>query len=373
MSTSRAKSAQKYESIQNKIFLARIILIAGLLGVYQFSGASQALAVGLENRFGEAWYLINALYILVSILGFASLLFPLTFYSEFLLEHRFEQSNQDLKSWVTDYIKSLLIDLLVAVIFFGVIYTLLHFAPQTWWIYACGFYVLFAVVLSIIAPIYIMPLFNKFTPLEESELTTKIEQIMRESGIEVVGVFKWGLEEKTKSANAAFTGLGRTKRIILGDTLLEGYTQDEIIAILSHEVGHYKNKDIGKMLAIGSLMAIAGFYISDLCLHLFSQGLGFDSIANIGAMPLFIFCLFIFSLISMPLSNLHSRKCEYAADEYAVRTMNSANPLISALEKLADQNLANKTPAAWIEFLLHSHPSLGHRIERARQMELDLS
>jgi STE24 endopeptidase len=223
------------------------------------------------------------------------------------------------------------------------------------------------VVLSTIAPVLIMPLFHKFEPIEEGELAADVRGMMEESGIKVVGVFKWGLEEKTSTANAAFTGIGRTRRIILGDTLLSGYSKEEILAILAHEVGHYKNHDILRLTTVQSLLAVLGFYIAHLCLSKLVGFYGLAGVDDIGAAPIFIFSLFVFSLISMPFTNMHSRQREFAADAYAIEKIGSPDALVSAFEKLADQNLSNKEPSAWVEFLLHSHPSISRRIERARQ------
>jgi STE24 endopeptidase len=295
-------------------------------------------------------------------------MFPLSYYSGHVLEHHYELSNESFGEWFADFIKSLLIDLVLATVLFSVVYALLRWIPGWWWLLATLFYILFAVVISTVAPVVIMPLFHKFEPLEEGDLTEAVRAMMEAAGIRVVGVFKWGLEAKTNTANAAFTGIGRTKRIILGDTLLAGYSKQEILAILAHEVGHYKNRDMLRLMLTSSVLALIGFYVAHHCLTGLSGLLGFDAIYDIGAAPLFIFSLFVFSLVSMPFANMHSRRREFAADAYAIRAMGSSDALVSAFEKLADQNLSNKEPAAWAEFLLHSHPSISRRIERARNL-----
>jgi STE24 endopeptidase len=284
-----------------------------------------------------------------------------------VLEHHYALSNETFGDWFSDFVKSLLIDLALATVLFSVIYALLRWMPGWWWLFATIFYILFAVVLSTLMPVVIMPLFHKFDPLEEGDLTTAVRKMMDDAGIKVVGVYKWGLAEKTSTANAAFAGFGRTKRIILGDTLLSGYSQEEILAILAHEVGHYKNRDTLRLMLTSSVLALIGFYVSHLCLTGLSGLLGFTHIYDVGAAPLFIFSLFVFSLVSMPFANMHSRRREFAADAYAIEKVESPAALVSAFEKLADQNLSNKEPAPWIEFLLHSHPSMARRIARARE------
>ncbi len=361
----REALAKEYDAIHNRLFLFQILLVAALLAVFQFSGASATLADSLTARFGEShWYVVNAVYTAIAVFGFAACMFPLSYYSGHVLEHHYELSNETFGEWLGDFVKSLLIDLVLATILFSVVYALLRWMPNWWWFFATVFYILFAVVLSTLFPVVIMPLFHKFEPLEEGDLTQAVRAMMVESGIKVVGVYKWGLEAKTSTANAAFTGVGRTKRIILSDTLLSGYSQEEILAILAHEVGHYKNRDVLRLMFTSSVLAFVGFYVAHLCLTGLSGLLGIIEIYDIGASPLFIFSLFVFSLVSMPFANMHSRRREFAADAYAVAKIGSPDTLVSTFEKLADQNLSNKEPSAWVEVLLHSHPSISRRIER---------
>ena len=161
LSLSNDEKAKHYENINNWFFLLRILLSAGILAAYQLSGASAGLADGLRNSFGENWLVVNGLYIIVSIFGYTALMFPLSYYTEHVLEHHYELSNQSFGSWLGDFIKSLLIDLVLGLVFFEIIYTLLHFAPETWWFWATIFYIAFVIVLSTLFPTLIMPLFNQ--------------------------------------------------------------------------------------------------------------------------------------------------------------------------------------------------------------------
>lgn len=364
----RETMAKEYDAIHNRLFFLQILVLGILLAAYQFSGASAALAGGLSARFGDAlWYVTNAVYIVVSVFGFIACMFPFSYYSGYVLECHYGLSNESFGEWLADFIKSMVIDLLLATILFSVIYALLRWMPNLWWLAAAIFYILFAVVLSTIAPILIMPLFHKFEPLQTGELTDAVRRMMEDAGIKVVGVFKWGLGEKTNTANAAFAGFGRTKRITLGDTLLSGYTKEEILAILAHEVGHYKNRDTLRLMFTSSVLALLGFFIAHHCLKALVAFYDLSGVDNIAAAPVFIFSIFVFSLVSMPFANMHSRRREFAADAYAIQMMGSPDALVSAFEKLANQNLSNKEPVPWIEFLLHSHPSISRRIKHARQ------
>ncbi|MEI6892029.1 MAG: M48 family metallopeptidase [Pontiella sp.] len=367
LKTQREELAKEYDALQNRLFLIQIIGLATLLAVYQFSGASAALAHGLAQRFGDGlWYVTNACYMAVSIFGFAAFMMPLSYYSGHVVEHYYELSDETFGDWMTYFIRSLMIDLVLATLLFSVIYALLRVIPGWWWAAAAVFYILFAVVLSSIVPVIIMPLFHTFEPLEEGALTDAIRKMMTEAGIDGVGIFRWGFEGQTATANTAFFGFGKNRRIILDDTLLSGYSQEEILAILAHEIGHYKNKDSLRLMLASSVLALLGFFVAHHCMVWMTAFFGLGPIYNIAAAPAFIFSLFIFSLVSMPVANMHSRHREFAADAYAIESLGASAALISAFEKLADQTLSNKEPAAWVEFLLHSHPSMARRIDRAR-------
>lgn len=361
--------ARRYESLHNRLFLLRAALTLGLVWAYLLTGASAALAAGLRARFGGWWPLVNGLYTLITLFGFSALMFPLSYFSDYVIERRYGLSHQSPEGWFLDYLKTLGLELLLGVVFFSVLYALLRWLPGSWWVWATVFYVFFAVVLSSLAPVLILPLFHRIEPLDQPELVAAAEAQARQAGVRVLGVFRWGLEEKTETANAALAGLGRTRRILLGDTLLKGYSRDEILSILAHELGHYRHRDIARLIAAGTILAALGFFAAQAALKGLVAGFGFAGPADIASFPLMIVCLFLFSLIAMPFSNAYSRRRELAADAYAVRATGSAGPLVSALNKLAAQNLAVRRPAAWLEFLLYSHPSIDRRIEQAQAAE----
>ncbi|AKJ64766.1 M48 family metalloprotease [Kiritimatiella glycovorans] len=359
------EKARQYERMQHTLFAVKIIAGAALLAAYQLSGMSETLAAGLRLRFG-AWPVVNGAYILISVFGMAAILFPLSYYGDFVLEHQFGMSRQRFSSWMTDYLKSLAIDLVFALVFFEILYALLRWTPELWWVWATAVYVAFSVVLTAVAPALILPLFYKYEPLDRPELNRKIEAMMAAEGLDVIGVYTWGLAEKTRAANAALAGLGRSRRIILGDTLLEHYDEDEILAILAHELGHYRGRDTTRLIAAGTVLAAAGFYLADLALSYLLEQLAIGAVYDIAGLPVLLFCLLLFSVVSMPLSNAYSRKREFAADAFAARRTENGEALARALDKLADQNLADREPPRWIEFLLHSHPSIGRRIAAIR-------
>ena len=368
-SADRARQAREYESLHNRLFVVRLLLTALVLALFHFAGGSAQLAAGLRAHCGTWWPVTNGLYVLTAVFGFAALSFPLSFYEAYALEYRYGLSRQTFSGWVWDYVKGLIIELALALVFFEMLYALLRWAPNGWWLLATGFYVVFSVGLSAVAPVLIMPLFHKFEPLEDPELVARVTAFAQRAGLQVTGVFRWGLAEKTATANAALAGLGRTRRIILGDTLLTGYSTDEILAVLAHELGHQRHHDLTRLLVVGTALAGLGFWLLHLVLGKLVAAAGFAGAADIAGFPILVFGLFLFSLVTMPLVNGYSRRREYAADAYAVAALGAAAPLTSALEKLALQNLDDREPAAWIEFLLHSHPSIARRVAAARAVE----
>jgi len=368
-SADRSRQAREYESLHNRLFVVRLLLTTLALAGFHFAGGSAQLATGLRAHCGAWWPVTNGLYILTAVFGFAAFSFPLSFYEEYALEQRYGLSRQTFGGWLWDYLKGLLLELALALVFFEVLYALLRWAPDGWWLLATVFYVVLSVGLGAIAPVLIMPLFHKFEPLDNPELVAHVTAFAQRAGLKVTGVFRWGLAEKTATANAALAGLGRTRRIILGDTLLTGYSTDEILAVLAHELGHQRHHDLTRLLMVGTALAGLGFWLLHLILEKLVAAAGFASAADIAGFPILVFCLLLFSLVTMPLVNGYSRRREYAADAYAVATLGAATPLVGALEKLALQNLDDREPAVWLEFLLHSHPSIARRVAAARIAE----
>jgi STE24 endopeptidase len=248
-----------------------------------------------------------------------------------------------------------------------IIYAILRAYPALWWLWAAGILLVFNVILANLAPILLMPLFNKFVPLgdEHAELAERLLLLAKRSGTYVRGVFKFDMSKRTKQANAGLTGLGNTKRIIIGDTLLNEFTRDEIETVMAHELGHQVNKDIPLGIIFGSITTLIGLFLASLGLNWGVRVLGFDGTADIAAFPLFLIVLGLYGLVTMPVENGFSRWRERRADEYALSLTHNGTAYASALKRLANQNLSDAEPDAWVEWLLYSHPALGKRIAMA--------
>ena len=287
-------------------------------------------------------------------------------YYNYRLEHRYHLSNQKFRSWLRDQVKSFVVGLVLAFIVVESLYLIIRHFPQYWWAVTWLVFLGFFVLLAQIAPVVLFPIFYKFAPLENEELKQRLVRLSERAGTRVRGVYEWRLSEKSTKANAALTGLGNTRRIILADTLLHNYSPDEIEAVLAHELGHHVHKHIMKSIAVQALITFAGFWLASGVMHYSIERLHmFETLADFANLPLFVLVSTLFSVLLMPLLNAYSRYNEREADRYCFRSVPSVQPFISAMNKLAEQNLAERTPSKLVEMLFHSHPSVGKRIAAA--------
>lgn len=359
------KKSKKYNNLKLSLSIIESVLsFLILLLLVLFKGTK------ILESFVQA-YIHNeylALFVFVMVLGviLSLLLFPISFYREFLLEHKYGLSNQTLKKYFWEKIKGLMVALPILLVLLAIFYFLLKGFPSYWWFIMGTVIVFFSVILSRLAPTLIFPLFYKFVPLENEELKERIEELCTRSGMELEGLFKFDMSKNTKKANAAFTGIGKSKRIILGDTLMESLSEKEILSVLAHELGHFKLKHIWKGMALGILMNYLGLWLVDLGYSQVFQYFG-NAKHSLAALPIMALILTIFSVITGPISNIYSRKNEREADDYAAETMKTPEYLISGLNKLNEQNLGDEDPHPMVEFLFHSHPSTKGRVARLNE------
>lgn len=362
----RQLQAKRYSRISRRLMLVDLVIGAVYALAWLIFGWSTELKEALLNYTDSEWLLVagfglvfGGIYYLINL--------PLSYYSGYVLPHRFEMSTQDLKGWVTDQVKGLGVGVIIGGLILEIIYAVLRIFPDMWWLWAAGILLLFSVLLANLAPILLMPIFYKFAPLgeEHNELVERLVRLAERANTRVQGVFKFDMSRRTKAANAALTGLGNTRRIILGDTLIEKFTTDEIETVLAHELGHHVHKDIPIGMLVESLITLIGLYLASLGLNWGVEVFGFDGPADIAALPLFILVIGAYSLVTMPLGNAFSRWRERRADEYALRETGNGRAYASALTRLANQNLADADPEPWVEYLLYSHPALNKRIAMA--------
>jgi STE24 endopeptidase len=358
--------SRRYNRIKRWIGIADFALGLGLLIVLLATGWTGTLRDFAYRGASQNYSLAVFLYVLMLILIGKAIGLPLDFYG-FRLEHRFHLSNQRLRSWLWDEFKGLLIGLVLATIVGELIYALLRQVPQHWWLIAWAVFLGLIVLLAQLAPVVLFPIFYKFEPLEDEELKRRLIVLGERAGTRVRGVYRWHLSEKSKKANAALTGLGATRRIILADTLLDNYSNDEIEAVLAHELGHHVHRHILKSILVQAGITFAGFWLANEVLrYAVERRHLFETLSDFANLPLLVLVSTVLSFLLMPALNAYSRFNERQADRYCFQSVANVEPFISSMNKLAEQNLAEKTPSRWVEWFFHSHPAIAKRVAAAQ-------
>jgi STE24 endopeptidase len=357
--------ARRYNRIHRWLSIADLAVGLALLIVLLATGWNGTLRDVAYRASYQTYALAVALYVLMLMLLQKFLGSGLDYYG-FRLEHRYNLSNQKLRSWLWDETKGFLVGLILGVVVIELLYFIIRESPQYWWLIAWAVFLGLFVLMAQLAPVVLFPIFYKFEPLQNEELKARLVRLGERAGTRVRGVYKWNLSEKSKKANAALTGLGNTRRIILADTLLDSYSADEIEAVLAHELGHHVHKHILKSIAVQAGVTFVGFWAANWALHYAIERWHlFDTMSDFANLPLLILLSTVLSFLLMPALNAFSRYNERQADRYAFRSIASVAPFISSMNKLAEQNLAEKTPSAWVEWLFHSHPAISRRVAAA--------
>lgn len=319
----------------------------------------------LDRAVGESPWL--RLIAVAAIYGFALelLTLPLDFWSGFLLEHRFQLSNQSLAGWLLKRIKGYLVGAPIALGLLLGLYALLWFSDELWWVYAALGLLLFTVVMGRIAPVLILPLFYKVTPLDNADLLGRLRHLAEGTGLTIEGVYRLGLSAETKKANAALTGLGRSRRVLLGDTLLEEFSPEEIEVVFAHELGHHVYRHIVKMMALSVVLTAGGLWLVDVILRHAAPKLGYDGLADPAALPLLLLVLTVFGLLLAPAQNALSRFFERQCDQYALDRTANPDAYRSAFTRLARMNKSDPDPNRFVVWLLYDHPPIRERLAMA--------
>src|SRR5436305_7378969 len=366
----RQQKAREYARIRRQLSLVGIGIAAVAILFIFWSGLDVALRDWLQPLSWQplrSWYPLPVLlYFLVLMLGYEVLTAPLAYYGGYVLPHRYGLSTMTLPAWLADLFKGLVLSLILEALAVEVIYVLLATQPQTWWLWTALILLFFTVVMANLAPVLILPIFYKFTPLPEGELTRRLLALAERAHTRVRGVFSLQMSRKTTAANAALMGLGNTRRIVIGDTMLDRYKPDEIEVVLAHELGHHVHHDIWKLIITQSILTLGGLYLVNVVLHwaVNTQHI-YTSLADPATIPLLLALMGVFGLIVMPIGNGLSRAIEYQADEYAMQSTKMVEPFKSAMTRLANQNLSEAEPSPIIEFLFHDHPSINKRLKHA--------
>ncbi len=363
--------SQRYTKVQTQFGYITGSFNLLLVLTFWFAGGFNWLDVWVRD-FGFAELVNGLLYIGILIIAKSILSLPFSIYSTFVIEERFGFNKTTPKTFVLDLVKGLLLSLVLGIPILAAVLAFFMYTGPLAWLYAWAAVTVFTLVLQYVAPTWIMPLFNKFTPLEEGELKSEIENYTQRVDFSLTGLFVIDGSKRSSKSNAFFTGFGKNKRVALYDTLIENHTVSELVAVLAHEIGHYKKKHIIKRMVISIAHTAVLFFLLSIFLN--EQGL-FEAfyMESMSVYAGLIFFSMLYSPIEMILSifmQISSRKHEYEADAYAVETTGNPGDMISTLKKLSKDNLSNLTPHPFYVFLNYSHPPVLQRIEAIRKIEL---
>ena len=366
----RQQKAREYARIRRQLTFVGILIAAiGLLFIF-WTG----LDIGLRDQLSSlswqplaGWYPLQILvFFVVLMIGYQIISAPLSYYSGYVLPHRYGLSKLTLGGWLADLFKGLGLGLVLEICAVELVYALLAIQPNTWWLWVALAMLFFSVLMANLAPVLLFPIFYKFTPLPEGELTRRLLALADRAHTRVHGVYTMGMSSKTTAANAALMGLGNTRRIVVGDTMLNTYTPDEIEVVLAHELGHHVHYDIWKLIVSQSILMLVGLYLVNVALHwaVYTEGF-YRGLADSANIPFVLMLTAILSLIITPIGNSISRAIEYHADDYALQSTTMVEPFKNAMTRLANQNLADIEPSPLVEMLFSDHPSVGRRLQHA--------
>jgi len=364
--------ATRYNRLKRQAGIASVAWAVVYLLVLVVSGGSIALreaAAATASVVVPAGWMRPATVVvyvlLITVLNEAGSL-PLSFYGGFVLERRYGFSRQPTGAWLVDQLKSLALGLLLGSVAAVILYALIARFPIGWWLPAAAVFALLIVGLANVAPLVLLPLFYSVKPLDREALRARLVALGERAGARVIDAYEWGLGEKTSKANAALTGIGGSRRILVSDTMLAEYSDDEIEVVLAHELAHHVHGDLWKGLAFETVLILAGFFAASWALRFAAPLAGLVSTADVAGLPLLLLAAGAVSLVTLPAAHAMSRAHERNADRFALTLTGNAAAFISAMRRLAAQNLAEEEPSDVVQWLFYSHPPIRERIAAAQ-------
>ncbi|HWI20355.1 MAG TPA: M48 family metallopeptidase [Vicinamibacterales bacterium] len=346
--------------------IAGVLLLALSFGGGGHRMREMAAAVGQWVPGGFEEPVTVALLTLMIVLLLQLVELPIAFYQGFKLEHRYGLSTQTFGHWLSDQGKGVLVGVVMAIAGTAVVFTALRNWEDSWWWISAAVFAAAMIGLARLAPVVLLPIFYKFKPLDRPALVARLLALATRAQTDVVGVFEWVLSGHTRKANAALAGMGKTRRILLSDTLLSDYSEDEIEVILAHELAHHVHRDLWRGIALQAAGLVAGFFVADVVLRALEDPLELRGIADPAGLPMLLLIFGVWSFLWMPLANAMSRAQERAADRYALDTTRNVDAFVSAMKRLSQQNLAEEYPSPVVRWLFYSHPPIRERIDAAR-------
>jgi STE24 endopeptidase len=355
--------AVRYHRIQLGLRTVDFAIGAAWLIVLVVANAGRTLDA-VAGNISRAWWWRVAIIAAAVGVGRAVLGLPLGWIRGYVLPRRFGLLHQSWSSWLGDRLKAAALGSLLGLGLVEVMYALLRATP-VWWLYGAAFVTLVSVVIAVVFPIWIVPLFYRGRRLDDPTLRERVLALARRAGITVVDVWVLDQSRKSRTANAGLTGLGRTRRIILFDTLVTDFPPPEIESVLAHELGHHVHRDVWRGLGLHAILSLVGFGVAAFVLGQSAGVLGFDGPGDPAGLPWLILVLGALGVTTVPLANFVSRIFERQADDFALETTGNVAAFVGAMERLAALNLAERRPPRIVEVLFHSHPSIERRIAHA--------
>jgi STE24 endopeptidase len=369
LNSNRQKLARKYARITRRLSLIEMAITGVILLALVFGGLSAKLSHFFY--FSQPW--ASALYFIILAVGLGIIFMPLSYYQGFILPRRYGLSHQKFRAWLADRAKASALSSVLGLAVVVLVYWLLDRFPDIWLLLAAIFLFLLSLLLTRLTPTLLLPIFFKLEPLGDVKLKKRLMKLAKRARAEISRVLTMNVSSKGNTANAMLAGLGRTRSIILTDTLLEKYSPDEIEVIISHELGHQLHKDIPKLIALQAAMILLVLYVSNLVLRASIVPFGFLGVADVSALPLLFLSLAVLTMILTPLTNAFSRHVEASADKAALELTANPQAFISAMTRLTNQNLSVANPGRWEEVLFYDHPPYTKRVSLAKRYNVKAS
>lgn len=362
--------AVRYFQSGNLLWVVEILWALAIPAFLLFTGMSARFRA-VAHRVGRRWLLVIAVYVALYFLAEFLLQLPLGFYRDYIREHAYGLSNQTLGKWGRDAVTNLLVSIVIVAVILPIPYLLLRRSPRRWWLYSGLAAVPMLVLLVLVTPIWIAPLFNEFGPMKDKALERRILALAERSGIEEARVYEVAKSVDTKTTNAYVTGLAGSHRIVLWDTMIEKVEPDELLFVMGHEMGHYVLHHVIWIVGLLSILTMLSLYVVHRTAHglirRFQSRFGFDRLSDIASFPLLLLLLQLTFLVTTPAFLAVNRRLEHEADRFGLEITQNNRAAARAFVKLQEDNLMVPRPGALYVLWRAGHPPLGERIEFANR------
>lgn len=354
------KRRKKYAFVKSRIFFVNLLFVVGALIIFQMF-LSDPVASFAGKTYSN-YYVIRLVFSAVFFTYLYLVQLPLKMISSFYVEHAYGLSRQSLPGWIKDEAKAVMLSSFLTFVCIGGLYFILRNSAQLWWMFCAIAWIAVTVILARILPVFIIPLFYKYLPLEDEELREKIIKLSARTGVVIEDICLIDLSRKTRKANAALVGLGKTRKVIISDTLKENFKGEEIEAVVAHEFGHFKYRHMQKLLLFSGISTFFVFYTGYFIINRIVLVSGATGPADPVMFPYFFGSMFLSGIILLPLKNLFSRMLERQADQFALESIDNSENFVSVMKKLAEMNLSDTDPSKLKKVFLYDHPPISERI-----------